>query len=50
MTVYVYRGIAAGWQPVGYRRDPAAADRLISAVRRIRPEFTYRLAIGWPVL
>ena len=44
MTVTIWRGIAAGWQPVGYRRDPAAADRLLSAVRRIRPEFSYRLS------
>ena len=43
MTVSIWRGIAAGWQKVGYRRDPAAANRLLSAVRRIRPEFNYRL-------
>ena len=43
MTVAIWRGIAAGWQTIGTRRDPAAADRLISYVRRIRPEFTYRL-------
>ena len=44
MTVTIWRGIASGWQPVGYRRDPAAADRLLSAVRRIRPQFSYRLS------
>ena len=44
MTVLIYRGITAGWQPIGRRRDPAAADRLLSAVRRIRPEFHYRLS------
>ena len=50
MTVYVYRGIRAGWQPVGYRSDPVAADRLLSAVRRIRPQFNYRQSPGWPAL
>ena len=44
MTVSIWRGIAAGWQTIGTRRDPAAADRLLSAVRRIRPEFSYRLS------
>ena len=44
MTVTIWRGITAGWQPVGHRRDPAAADRLLTAVRRIRPEFNYRLS------
>jgi len=50
MTVYIYRGIRAGWQFVGYRSNASDADRLISAVRRVRPEFIYRQSPGWPVL
>lgn len=39
----VYRGCAAGWQPIGQARPKPSADRLAALVARIRPEAHYRI-------
>ena len=43
VTVFRYRGIAAGWQPIGAPRPLAQAERLASIVRRISPAATIAL-------
>lgn len=43
ITVYRYRGIASGWQPIGSRQTPEAAARLLSLAARINPDATLRI-------
>jgi hypothetical protein len=40
-----YRGILAGWQPVGSPRNYADTQRLLSLLNRIRPDFINRIQI-----
>jgi hypothetical protein len=42
LTVATYRGIAAGWVPVGQPRPAADAARLLELVRRIRVDHVSR--------
>jgi hypothetical protein len=38
-TVATYRGIQAGWVTMGQARPKADADRLLTIVNRIRPDY-----------
>ena len=42
-TVARYRGMAAGWQPIGAPRPLADAQRLAAIARRISPAATIAL-------
>ena len=40
--VSTYRGMAAGWQPVGQPRSADSAARLLTLLNRVRPDFSNR--------
>ena len=42
-SVLIYRGITAGWLSIGKARNAAAADRLMTLARRIRPDYLHKL-------
>jgi hypothetical protein len=45
-TVATYRGIEAGWVPMGQPRSQSEAERLLSIVNRIRPDYINKSTIA----
>jgi hypothetical protein len=43
--VATYRGIDAGWVPVGGPRNKQETERLLKLVNRIRPDYLNKLKI-----